>query len=355
MNKSYFFGFSLWKRKNIKNFFPDEKLVFVKNLNQAIKKGLNKNSKIYIWGKKSFNEVEEWALDNNVKIFRVEDGFIRSITLGSDLTKAYSLVIDSRGIYFDPIKESDLEYILNNYNFNYELLARAKSLKNYLINKKISKYNIHADKKLCFKTSKKIILVIGQVEDDASIIYGGNKMTNLELLKIVKKKKQDEFIIFKPHPDVLAGNRKGNIPKEVVLKFADEIIEKVSLPPLLDICDEVHTITSLSGLEGLIRNKKVYTYGMPFYAGWGLTIDEKKCHRRKRKISIEELIAGAYILYPKYISPENNKFCEVETLINFIEKEKKRYNTNLIYRWSINTRNFISRKIQLVLKVILGE
>jgi capsular polysaccharide export protein len=354
----YFFGFSFWKRKNSLNFFKTFKkgdVFFCKNLDDALTKGLKSSSKIFIWGKKEFEEVEEFAKEKSIEIFRVEDGFVRSVTLGSDLTKAYSLVVDSRGIYFDPNSSSDLEEILNTHKFDKKTLKRAEKIRDYLIENRISKYNIHRDKKLNFNTSKKIVLVVGQVEDDASIIYGGEKMSNLELLKRVYEKRKDEFIIYKPHPDVEAGNRKGKIDKKIALKYANEVISDISLPSLLDACDELHTITSLSGFEALIRGKKVYTYGLPFYASWGLTIDEKSCKRRTRKLSILELIAGSYILYPRYIDPESGKLCEIEVTLKNIELMKRKYNSSRLYRFAINIRNFISRKSQLILKVILGE
>jgi len=353
--KLYFFGFTLWKRKQTKKFFKplkENKIYFCKDLNYAIKKGLDKNSKVYIWGKKSYKEVEKFCKNNHITINRVEDGFIRSITLGSDLTKAYSLVVDSKGIYFDPSTESDLEYIIKNYNFNESILKRAKELQHHLVEKKFSKYNIHQDKNLNFNTTKKIVLVVGQVEDDASIIYGGNGMSNLELLKTVYNNRNNTFIIYKPHPDVEAGNRKGHINKQVVLKYASVIINDVSLPSLLEICDELHTITSLSGFEALLRGKKVYTYGMPFYAGWGLTIDKQICTRRNKKISLLELIAATYIIYPRYISPSSNDFCDIEELIVNLDIMKKRYN-NRLYKFAIDTRNVILRMLQLLIRNLL--
>jgi capsular polysaccharide export protein len=261
--------------------------------------------------------------------------------------------VDSRGIYFDPTTQSDLEYILQTYEFDEELLQRARNLKNYLIENKLSKYNIHQDKDLSFDTHKKIVLVIGQVEDDASIKYGGDGMSNLELIQKVYEKKSDEYIIYKPHPDVEAGNRKGKIDRDIVLGYVDEIVDDVSLPSLLDVCDEVHTITSLSGFEALLREKRVYTYGMPFYASWGLTIDEKECGRRDRRISLLELIAATYILYPRYISPITGKFCEVEVLVFELDRLKSRYNSDSLYRYFIDSRNYISRKTQLLIAFIL--
>jgi capsular polysaccharide export protein len=354
----YFFGFSRWKRKNTLPFFPNVKIVFCTTLESALKKGLTKRSKIYIWGKKPFVEVEEYAKNNDLTLLRVEDGFIRSVSLGSDLTKAYSLVVDSRGIYFDPTQKSDLEHILNTAVFDEALRTRAKKLKKYLVENKISKYNIYQDKELQFDNLKKeqrIVMVPGQVEDDASIKYGANGMTNLELLKKARENALDAYIVYKPHPDVIAGNRKGNINREDALKYCNIIIEKASIDSVLQRADEVHTMTSLVGFEALMRGKKVYTYGLPFYAGWGLTIDAKSTTRRVVKHTLEDLIAATLILYPLYINPKTNKFCEVEELLFEIDKEKNRYNDDLLYKLYINSRNMISRKIQLLIKVVLGE
>jgi capsular polysaccharide export protein len=357
----YFFGFSRWKRKNTKFFFSplnQNKMIFASSLEDAQKKGLTSLSKIYIWGKKPFIEVESYAKEQNIPLLRVEDGFVRSVSLGSDLTKAYSLVVDSRGIYFDPRSESDLEYILNTYEFDNEIIDRSKKLQQYLIANKISKYNMHKDKKLVLDSLKEgqtVIMVPGQVEDDASIIYGAKGMTNLELLQQTRKNAPDAYIIYKPHPDVLAGNRKGNIPNDTAVKYCNSIIADASLDSVLALADEVHTMTSLVGFEALIRGKKVTTYGLPFYTGWGLTKDTKPCERHKKARTLDELVAAAFILYPRYIHPHTNELCEIEVLLKEIDKEKHRYNTNKTYKLYINSRNYVSRKIQLVLKVLLGE
>lgn len=358
MQKAYFFGFSWWKRGYIRPFFKEITPYYCSGLAMALKKGLSSQTPIYIWGKKPFLEVEQYAYKNRVPLFRVEDGFVRSVSLGSDLTKAYSLVVDSRGIYFDPTHPSDLEHILNTHRFEEPLLERARALREYLVGNRISKYNIHRDIALGLTTAKKeqkVILVPGQVEDDASIVYGANGMSNLALLKEARRNAPDAYIIYKPHPDVLAGNRKGQLNTEDARRYCDRIVAEASLDSVLDISDEVHTMTSLVGFEALMRGKDVYTYGMPFYAGWGLTTDARKCHRRTIERSLDELVAAALILYPRYIDPSTDQPCEIETLLKALDKEKYRYNNDTIYRWYINSRNFMSRKIQLLIKVILGE
>ena len=56
--------------------------------------------------------------------------------------------------------------------------------------------------------------------------------------------------------------------------------------------------------EALLRGKEVITHGMPFYAGWGLTRDLRPLPpRRGRRRTLDELVAGTLILYPRYVDP----------------------------------------------------
>ena len=328
--------------------------IFSSHTKLALKKGLSPESEIYFWGRKSFPEIEEFATQNNIKIFRVEDGFIRSIGLGSDLTQPYSQVIDKRGIYFDPTQESDLEHYLNFYDFSKDskLLDRSKILQEQIVKNKISKYNADVTKELHFPKTKTTAVVIGQVEDDASIRFGANGMTNLQLLKEVRKNHPDDYLIFKPHPDVLSGNRVGNVSEQRALQYCDEVITEVSISDVLNAVDELHTMTSLTGFEALLYGKKVYTYGMPFYAGWGLTSDLKECKRRKRKIRLEELIAATYLLYPRYISPKTKKRCEAERVISELKEQKEMLESSFLLRSKSKVYSYFSRISQKFLSLV---
>ena len=76
--------------------------------------------------------------------------------------------------------------------------------------------------------------------------------------------------------------------------------------------------------EALLRRKSVTCYGLPFYAGWGLTIDKIPCERRQRRLSLEELVAGALILYPNYLDPVSNLPCTPEVVLERIDEIKRR-------------------------------
>ena len=274
------------------------------------------SSTVLTWGKKSHV--------NGNNVICVEDGFIRSVGLGVHFNQPLSLVFDYSGIYFDSTKNSDLENILNHTLFNKALCDRASHVQNELIRLGISKYNVGGDVNIILPSNKVIILVPGQVEGDASIEFGSPVIKkNQQLLTKVRQANPDAYIIYKPHPDVVVGERDhGNWTLDLS-ELADLIITDVSIDQMINIVDEVHTITSLAGFEALLRGKKVITYGMPFYAGWGLTVDMENCVRRKRVLLLEELIAGTLILYPKYLDPYSRELCTVERVIDIIDEQRK--------------------------------
>ncbi|MCR8690857.1 MULTISPECIES: capsular polysaccharide biosynthesis protein [Campylobacter] len=334
--QKFLFGFSVWKRKFMKPFLGENLnyiSVFNKNpLKSALKAGLDTNSLVYIWGKKEYLELQKWCDENSVNIIRVEDGFIRSVGLGSDLTRPYSLVFDDVGIYFDTTSPSRLENILNYHKFSSSELEAAKKLKDILIDSKISKYNDDKDGIISSKNGKKIALVIGQVEDDASVRIGADGMKNIELLEQARLNSPNSHIIYKPHPDVVSGNRIGLVDIDQALKYCDEVLEGVSMPTLLDLADEIHTMTSTSGLEAILRGKRVICYGRPFWAGWGLSDDKKPQPRRYRSLSSDELVAGAYLLYPRYIHPLNLEACEACDLVVALQEQIKKLKNDILMK-----------------------
>ena len=72
----------------------------------------------------------------------MEDGFIHSLGLGSDLSPPYSQVMDRVGIYFDTKNNNELFNLLNSYNFEECLLFRAFRLRQLIVETGITKYNL---------------------------------------------------------------------------------------------------------------------------------------------------------------------------------------------------------------------
>ncbi|MDQ1243904.1 MAG: capsular polysaccharide export protein, partial [Campylobacterota bacterium] len=323
---------------------------------EAIKKNINRNDIIYVWGRKNYKEIYEYAQKNNIKISVVEDGFIRSISLGSDLTQPFSLVVDTQGIYFDPTTASDLEKMLSEHQFDDTIRSRASSLISTIVKTKFSKYNGFEHKKIELDASaqgKKIILVPGQVEDDASIILGAYGQSTLDLLEQARNSCKDAYIIYKPHPDVLSGNRTGLKDKSAALKYCDLIIENYSIDSCIEVCNEVHTLTSTAGFDALLRGKKVFVYGMPFYAGWGLTIDKFHNEKRGRKLKLEEFAAATLLLYPRYIHPKTLQPCEAEEMLHEMIKMQEHYFNSKYYKLYCDIKVFLLRKIRRAIEFVL--
>jgi capsular polysaccharide export protein len=155
------------------------------------------------------------------------------------------------------------------------------------------------------------------VEDDRAVLEGGmGLVSNLELLRRVRDRAPEVYIIYKPHPDVQAGHRRGMIRDNDCRELADEVIREGSISQLIDSVDEVHVNTSLAGFEALLRGKQVTTYGVPFYAGWGLTTDLGAVPaRRTARRSLDELVAAVLILYPRYLDPNTGLPCPAEVLV----------------------------------------
>ena len=287
---------------------------------KAIKWAQANGGDIVVWASKCTIGLESSCQTMGVRLIRMEDGFIHSVGLGSDFNWPYSLVLDEKGIYYDPSRPSGLEDILNTlpeHPERAELCSRASALRGFIVEKGITKYNTGVDAvtRGDFSAKGRLLLVPGQVEDDASVRLGGcGLFSNVDLLKAVRERHPDAFIIYKPHPDVESRNRKGRIPDEEALRYADRVVRNVRMDVLLGIVDEVHTLTSLTGFEALLRGIEVHAYGGPFYAGWGLTHDRIDFPRRKAGLSLEELIAGTLILYPSYYDWQTKGFCTPEDI-----------------------------------------
>lgn len=315
-------GFSPWKKHFIRNYLhlPALTLHFTSELTH---KSLIPVDHVIIWGMKQ-PELNTEAI-TPAKLWRMEDGFVRSVGLGAKLITPYSLVLDDQGIYYNPQQPSRLEQILSTLELDDKQRNRIHAVMSALIEQNISKYNLQGenDWPSTIPAGKRIILIPGQVSDDASIRYGTSSYcpSNQKLLELVRQHHPDAYIVYKPHPDVVSGLRDGKIAEQAMQQLADAIVYQTNMSCCLQACDEVHTMTSLTGFEALLRGKTVVCYGQPFYSGWGLTTDLQPHPRRTQKLDLETLAYGTLISYPLYSINRKSIGAQIEHVIEQLGRE----------------------------------
>ncbi|RRH72632.1 capsular polysaccharide biosynthesis protein [Falsigemmobacter faecalis] len=304
-------GMRLWKRGALQSFFGREKpVIFAATAEDAVKIATKRGRDLLVWAAAG----DRAALPDGLRLRRVEDGLIRSRGLGADLVPPLSLVADGRGISFDPGRPSDLETLLQQPLRPGQRL-RASRLIRALREGGVTKYNLSGVVPQVPQGHR--ILVPGQVEDDASLRFGGGDIrSNLGLLRRVRAENPGAVILWKAHPDVVAGLRPGAVAARDLAGLADACLDESDANSALALADEVWTMTSGTGFEALLRGLPVTCLGTPFYAGWGLTRDLAPVPERRRAgLQIEDLAWAALIGYPRYFDPISRRPCPPEVVV----------------------------------------
>ncbi|HDZ5017968.1 TPA: capsular polysaccharide biosynthesis protein, partial [Campylobacter jejuni] len=324
---------------NARNFHPIS--LYEKNLK------INKDDIFFGWGRKrSGVKAVSLAEKYHSKFMLLEDGFIRSLNLGVENSPSFSIVKDEIGIYYDATQPSKLENLLNIYEFKDEELKQAKKAIELIKKYKISKYNNNLDiLDNYFQKDEKRVLIITQTANDASLEFGLAKdFKTLDMIKDAIKENPDSKIYIKIHPDVLSGKKQSDLDINLLPKECILIIENFNPIALLEFFDKVYTKTSGMGFEALMLGCECVCYGMPFYAGWGLTKDKLECKRRIQKRSLEEVFYATYILYSKYFNPYLNRksdiFDTIKTLAKYKDIEKVNSNRLFFFGFSKWKRKF---------------
>lgn len=295
----------------------------------------------------------------------IREGFLFPNSLNNK--KASSIILDYSGAYFNPSIYSDLDFLLNyEYFTEYEYLIAEKFLINYekqlstLLSKESSENLL---KIINNSSNKKIVFIIGQDENSELLFYGkqDNIQNNFQLISEVCKKTSNSLIIYKPPSNginkyySLFNSNSLQTLKNLANKNNNSfyIEKKLSFLKCISLSEEIHTINSNFGLDAIIQSKKVFTYGLPFYGGYGLTNDMYSYPKEKSSLSILDLILGTYIYYPIYYMNGNSFFMnanntlEKNTLLS--EKYFQSYNIEQQNNPLLNTNNLI---IEPILKAL---
>lgn len=342
----YCVGMSLWKRAIVRPFLAGSstKVHFVRSAKALARMALLADARVVIWGIKGEAAVRDVVTAKGLPLWRMEDGFLRSVGLGSDLHRPVSLVLDRGGMYYDPASGSDLEHKLATQQLNEEELQRAAQFRQAFVSMRVSKYNLSRTVLNVPAAGRRVLLVPGQVEDDASIQRGSPKVaSNLTLLQAVRAANPDAYILYKPHPDAVAGNRDGALDAATIAELADQCVPDANIIDCILAADEVHTMTSLSGFEALLHGRTVHCYGGPFYAGWGLTVDHFALPHRRNKVSLDELVFAAMLAYPRYALPGVSGFVSAEHVLSKLVEQAAQPADRLHYT---GLRGWVARKVR---------
>lgn len=291
-------------------------------------------------------------------IFIMEDGFLRSVDIyssknGIEYNKKWALSCSytlSSFPHYDIREETDLEKLIKTKGrLSLGQTTRASKAINFLKTNKISKYNNQKNSALSGELTSKLrspnksnykILILDQAFGDQSVLLSeANKETFQKMLDEALKITNNVSI--KVHPEQFVGRRKGyysieRTDEQVFVSSSNYpsvllIGEPVNPFSLITQFDEVWTCSSQLGFEALFSGIKVRTFGLPFYAGYGLTIDDKVNHkvleRRNKDVTLEQLFYRAYIDYTTYCNP----FCmsdkwSIEDACEFLKEQSHQWN-----------------------------
>ena len=226
------------------------------------------NPVIYIWGYKAPEYFIDYIREQDLDVFFLEDGFIRSGPDDESGALPLSIVMDSQAPYFDTTRPNDLTDLIANFDFEQdgydEVLA--KEMLDYYVSHRVSKYNHqpYVDVQPIYgEKTKERILVLGQVPHDDSLKYGGGiGITLLDVINKAIEENPEAQIIVKPHPMTLDDPCIVSALTELDCLI---LTQSIHLVDALETIDHVYTITSLGGFEALLRGKKVTVLGRPFY------------------------------------------------------------------------------------------
>ena len=312
------------------------------------------------WGHKpTADKARRYASQHNFLYIALEDGFLRSLVLGCKGAQPLSLVVDHTGIYYDATEPSDLENLLNSsYWETPALLDSARRAIEDINRYHLSKYN-HAPDAPCdlWRTSSAPhVLVLDQTVGDASVSLGmASEESFKSMLDETLSLYPRDSILVKTHPDVIAGKKHGFLADYAKRCGVQLISIDCSPLSLLVQADVVYTVTSQMGFEALMLGKEVHCFGMPFYAGWGLTIDKQTCPRRTRRRSLEEIFAAAYMLYARYVNPIREECCDIHETISLLAEQRRQNERNRTFHACLGFRWWKKPYARVYLKSTGGE
>lgn len=281
------------------------------------------------WGgglSESHQRIDRFARSFGAPRIIVEDGFIRSVQIGLSGTPGLSIMIDDVAPYYDATQPTHLEQFLNSeWELTEDQVSRCQRLMSVLMEHRISKYN-HAPDEPVKGAAAGSVLVIDQRVGDRSVVQGLASDTAFQdqLIAAIKEH-PDKQVLVKRHPDAVGGDQGsyysddllGPLKRNPAVRLIDY---DVNPHALFDVCTDAYVVSSGMGFEALLRGLRVHCFGVPFYAGWGITQDRVSCDRRSRSRSVEEVFYASYLVHSRYVHPVRGELCDLEELVPALAK-----------------------------------
>lgn len=257
------------------------------------------------------------------ELLLIEDGLLPLPVSYCRTPSKCSIVLDDVSPYYDAYRSTRLERLLNHTVLSDDEIVRARNLIDRIVRERISCHVGAPDVPLTIgRPDAPKILLIDQRCDDPSVSAGmADSMTFRRMLQAAVDNYPHHDIIIKQCPGMARGEGNSFYDNQA-LAFVKNVhhvhIVDYEINPhsLWDIVEEVHTVTSNLGFDALLRGKKVRCYGMPFYAGWGLTVDDFTLERRSLALNIETIFHTLYVQLSRYFNPRMGAVCELEDYLD---------------------------------------
>ena len=302
--------------------------------------------RVYLWGHQNdgYNAwAREIAARDGAEIVLCEDGFIKSADTWANSAaflryrRGCSVIYDTKGFYFDGTRTNQLEEMLNDPGLEVSEAERAEArrLMDRILREQVTKYNHQSRAPLRVgRDGRRKVLVVDQSFGDASIALGcADERTFERMLADAVRENPDADILVKTHPDTMTGKRKGYYSQLKEGGNVFKVTEPVNPYVLMASVDTVYVCTTQLGFEALMAGKRVKVYGLPFYAGWGVTEDAISCPRRTRQRTLEELFHIFYLRYTHWVDPVRQRPCTLDEAIDRILSLRSEYRWARHFFW----------------------
>lgn len=217
---------------------------------------------------------------------------------------AASLILDDTTPYYDATEASRLErWLAHGPELSDEARARAAAALARVAPPPVAR-----------EGRARRILVVDQPAGDPAVRLGlADAASFTRMLDDALAQPECEVVVA-----VCAG---GHLPAERIaalkgLAHVRVVSAEAEAAQLLQEMDEVFVVSARLGFEACLSGRVVRCYGVPFYAGWGLTRDLVPAPRRGRRRSAEEVFHATCILFSRYCDPATGAPIGIEAVLD---------------------------------------